>query len=275
MGDYSNILKSALAPLDTFSKKYPGTYFALRVLLAGSTLFAMHLFGYIHRLGIGVRPFIGAEVATDLLADITYAFFVSAAVGVLTFFVLTVAMRLCVKLIKRFFSEPQRQLTFVSAVIALFAGIYTFLKTYFGFGFWWTASFGYGVSNSALCFSTGAFLLAGVMLYFEKIGAHLAGSVVLVLFLNWSYFFGAVKAGSVPEYNWKQIVFLDDTRLDGYPLHRVSDGIIFRKRDFFALDTGAVFVPFSSFKFITEPAVDSGGDAVLSRDYPGTVRTAP
>ena len=115
----------------------------------------------------------------------------------------------------------------------------------------------------------------GMGIAMTQIASELGAPVLLVFLLSFSYVLGEVRAGTVPEYSWKQVVFLDDTRLDGYPLHRVSGGIIFRKRKFFSFDVGAVFIPYSSIKFITEPRRDSAGDQVLSLDYPSFIITAP
>ncbi|PWQ96423.1 hypothetical protein DKT75_10615 [Leucothrix arctica] len=91
---------------------------------------------------------------------------------------------------------------------------------------------------------------------------------MLVLFPTF-YYAGEVKAGTVPKNRLMQVVFSNGTKLDGYPLHRVSNGIIFKKHKFFGFDVGTVFIPYSSVIMITEPSVYAGSAApVLVNDYP-------
>lgn len=84
----------------------------------------------------------------------------------------------------------------------------------------------------------------------------------------------AAKGRSYLGFGLRQIVFSDDSRLDGYPLHRVRNGIIVSKFQHFAFDYGAVFIPYSSFKMITELRRDSGTNLIYSRDFRSIIQTA-
>ncbi len=248
-----------------FAENYPIAYFAARFGFAASTILSMHVFGYVHKLGIGMRPFVGLEVTADLLADILY-FLISLVISfTLYFFLFSTVGRLF-----EYTQKYQKWMPMAAGILAL----YYALGKYLNFSFW-SGSFGYASSSYFLFIPLVALIFAAVLRWRGKVGTEMLTSVLLVFLLSFSYVLGEVRAGTVPEYSWKQVVFLDDTRLDGYPLHRVSGGIIFRKRKFFSFDVGAVFIPYSSIKFITEPRRDSAGDQVLSLDYPSFIITAP
>lgn len=252
-------------------QKFPLPYLIGRILIAASSVFSMHVFGYAHRLGIGVKPFVGLEVAADLFSEVLYSVLATlVAFGVLLFFV-TILMKASFRLLSPdAVSNPES----VSFGLALLLAAMFFTNNYLDFTYW-SGSFGYANSASWVLLPLIATVAGFALWWGGVIKAPLFAVTAISLLMSVSYFLGEIKAGSSPEYVWKQIVFLDDTRLDGFPLHRVADGIIFRKRDYFAFDTGAVFVPYSSIKFITEPSRDSSGTSVTSRDYPSHVTTAP
>lgn len=254
------------------SQNYPTSYVLARVILACSSVFAMHVFGYVHKLGIGVSAFVGMEVATDLLASIIYSFLKSLVV----FFLFLFATFLFFEVLARCFDQfgkSERNSNF-RLLLATLSAVCVFTLNYVDFG-QWSASFGnvnstflFGISLFALC-------CAIVCSWIKIMNSQVMAGVLISFLFSSSYLLGEMRAGSVPDYGWRQIVFVDGSRLDGFPLHRVRDGFIFKKRDFFAFDTGVVFVPFNSIKFITEPSRTTDGEFVLSRDYPSWIITAP
>ncbi|WP_299402530.1 hypothetical protein [uncultured Roseobacter sp.] len=265
-------ISAILRAHEYFSENHKAPYIALRIALAVSSIFAMHVFGYVHKLGVGVAPFIGLEVTADLLANVFYNSLNAFVVFILSAFAFYILFRIIYKLFGSV-DEPAFGSEFgywlaLAAAMGIFVNDYVSIES-------WSASFGYANSTFLFSISALAFVLSVFLFWLKIIGTQMFSAVVISFLLSFSYLLGEVKAGSTPEYAWKQIVFVDDSRLDGFPLHRVRDGFIFRKRSYFAFDSGAVFVPFHSVKFITEPSRTSGGEQVFSRDYPSWIVTAP
>lgn len=257
---------------DYLSNEYVLAYLTFRVFLVATSLFSMHVFGYIHRLGLGVRPFIGLEVAADLFADIVFNFLMGIGVFGALAFVIHALHLSALKLFPAIKSGNVGRSEFtVSLCIAIIVFIWNYLDSAY-----WFRSFGYSNNSLALVVVGLGLVVVAILMWLRKLIEPAMVTYALVPFLfALSYSLGVTKAGSVPEYAWKQVIFSDGTRMDGYPLHRVRDGMIFRKRRYFSFDTGAIFIPYSSVMFVTEPPRDSGGGLLLSGDYPSIVITAP
>ena len=253
----------------------------LRIFLVFSTLATAHLIGYVERLGIGVGTFVGLEIAGDLFAD-----FVSAVLWATIISSLLATVLLLIKEVSHAFRfgpnndagratfleqlRSNNQILLIVAVVFLVTFTVQYLPTTDLF-----AALGFGVSTFALSLSI-CLMLASLLIKFTT---HASSTLWLFsltpLLLAVSFYAGELKAGIKPEFRLMQVVFRDQTKLDGYPLHRVTGGIIFRKYSHFSFDVGSVFIPYSAIRLVTEPARDSGGNHVLSSDYPSIVVTAP
>lgn len=253
----------------------------VRLLIAISWLATAHILGYVERLGIGVGAFIGLEIAIDLFADFASSAITATIVSSLIVGVILLSNEIFNHQENHF--EKSTNLTDIwqnlsskkyalVLTIAIFLVIFTvsYLNTTQFF-----SALGYGISTFSLIASLVLVLVSILLWIYWDSTWHIVVSSLIPFLLSLSYYAGELKAGTIPEFRLMQVVFLDDKRLDGYPLHRVSSGIIFRKREHFGFDVGTVFIPYSSIKMVTEPARDSDGSLVLSQDYPSIIVTAP
>jgi hypothetical protein len=247
------------------SKFIHGAYPVIRVLIAISSLITAHVLGYADRLGIGVEAFVGFEVAGDLFADfISNVLFAGIFTSIVAIPALLLSNQKGGEVQGDFLIALKSKILFVILFVIIFIYLYLNLR-YTSL----SRALDYGIQSvylveASILVAIGSFIICKT----KGLKYPFTSLLMLVLFPTF-YYAGEVKAGTVPKNKLMQVVFSNGTKLDGYPLHRVSNGIIFKKHNFFEFDVGTVFIPYSSVIMITEPSVYSGGAApALANDYP-------
>lgn len=247
-------------------KKYMSTkniYFAIKILIAFTSIWTAHLVGYIEAIGVGVRNFIGFEVSGDLFFEFISKLSKSAIFSILYITPILIA----VQLLK--FSALKYLLIKVSLFTAFCLA--SFLPNYLQVRSF-TATLGYATIHSELLFLAVIASIFGILYLCQDWLFDIFIAFFSALILAGAYYAGELKAESFPEIAPRHVIFLDDTILTGYPLHRVEGGIIFRKESYFPFDTGSVFIPYAAIKMVTEPPRDQSGKNIISNDYPGIIK---
>ena len=94
--------------------------------------------------------------------------------------------------------------------------------------------------------------------YFTKRTTVITQLAITTFMITLGFYTGELKAGQTRTGGEREIIFIDSSKIQGYVLHRVENGILFQKKNFNPFNYGTIFVPYDSIKFISE--VD---------DYPG------
>lgn len=232
-----------------------GLVISARLILGSGLIWTCHLAGYLSKIGIGLNNLVGTEVSGDLFFEILQ----SLALALIS--VIPIAY-LAYVISKKWF--PVALLLGIVAFLLATTFYYSYIG-HFGFG----AILGYSTSTRFVWIALVA-LVVSIFIIFVNSNRGVAHSLAIIASVSSiSYFLGELKAGSANGSRWYIVHFQDGTQLPAFVLRRARDGLILKKRDYFAFDIGTVFVPYASIKMLAEPQrVDGSGEGVFQNDYP-------
>lgn len=187
--------------LDNF-KEFSNTknvYLAIRILLVLASIWTAHLIGYIEAIGVGVRNFIGLEVAGDLFSEFASKAVKSAIFSLLAITPVLIVLRLFK--VSNFHYLVFKFFLFLCIFATIFLPSYLKVRSF-------TATLGYEIAYSEVLILSSLTLLFALFYFAKGWFFDVFASFIAALLLATSYYAGQLKAESFPESNLRQVIFL-------------------------------------------------------------------